>query len=388
MVIKKYLKCVALIGLVVLAVQCGEKIKLPTSLPSSQDKDLDTTYIQIWPAWTEAGGIPFNKPEDVHIGYDTYIYISDTENDRIVKMDRRGEFVDQYPVPHPLSLAQDPLLRMTAVSGDNKIYLKDILKAEPFHEVFAFEPWFDTLEFEVDSLFEIDSTYYPDSLDTILVEVDTLVLVIDTVSVSIRAIAATPIPDEQYYFFTCDQTINSYTGIGGGKHQRDQISMFFPELEDSLVILKYSGPAVRIGGDLGYTIDPTGIYAYPYKSRFRIAFCQGYPSNSAQVLDGDRFYPVIPRTEFTEIYYPGMFGLAEDVVVDQFGSIYVVDASRQRILKFDPQGRLLLKFGTPGSGNKEFKRPRGIAYYKETLYLADTENNRILRFKLSTDIRK
>ncbi len=385
---KGLLKFIVLFGLIILSVQCGKKIKLPTSLPYSQDKTLDTTYVQIGPVWEEAGGVSFNKPEDVHIGYDTYIYIADSENDRIVKMDRRGKFVDSYPVPHPISITQDPLLRLAAVSGDDIIYLKDIFEAEPFHEVFAFDQWMDTLIFEVDSVFVIDSTYYPDSLDTILVGVDTLEVLVDTVSVSLKAIAATPIPDEQYNFFTCDQTWHTYTGIGGEKHQRDEISMFVPKFEDTVLVFQYVDIAVPRGGDLGKTISPTGIFTYPYKNHFRIAFCQGYPTNSAQILNGENFYPVIPRTDFTEIYFPGMFGVAEDITVDEFGNIYVVDASRHSVLKFNPKGRLLLKFGSLGSGNKEFNRPKGIAYYNQTLYVADTENNRILRFQLSTDVRK
>jgi DNA-binding beta-propeller fold protein YncE len=388
MVMKSLLKILAVLGLVILLVQCGKKIKLPTSLPHSQDKTLDTTYVQIWPVWDEAGGIPFNKPQDVHIGYDTYVYIADTENDRIVKLDRRGKFIDQYPVPHPISLAQDPLLRMAAVSGDNKIYLKNIFEAKPFHEVFAFEPWMDTLVFLVDSSFVIDSTFYPDSLDTILVGVDTLDVLVDTVNVSIKAIAATPIPDEEYLFFTCDQTSHTYPGPGGEKNQRDQISLFVPKFEDTLLVFKYGEAAVPKGGDLGKTISPTGIFTYPHRDHFRMTFTQGYTPGSVQVLSGDNYRPVIARTDSTEIYFPGMFGVAEDVAVDEFGNIYVVDVSRHSVLKFNPRGRLLLRFGSFGSENKEFNRPKGIAYYNKTLYVADTENNRILRFKLSTDIRK
>lgn len=374
--------------LIFLFVQCGRKIKLPTSLPVSGDKSLDTTYVQIWPFWTEAGGIPFKEPQDIHIGYDTYLYIADTGNDRIVKMDRRGKFIDQYPVHHPISVAQDPLLRLATVSGENKIYLKDIFDEKPFYEVFSFEPQMDTLIFSVDSTFIIDSTFYPDSLDTILVGVDTLEVLVDTINTSIRAIAATPVPVEEYLFFTCDQTSHSVVRPGGEKHQRDQISRFVPRIGNTLLVFKYVDAAVEKGGGLGKTISPSGIFTYPHKDYFRIAFSQGYTNSSVQVLNGRNYHSVIPRSDSTELYFPGMFGLAEDVAVDEFGNIYVVDASRHSVLKFNSVGRLLLRFGSFGSGDKEFKRPKGIAYYKQTLYVADTGNNRILRFQLSTDIRR
>jgi hypothetical protein len=374
------------LGLIFLLVQCGKKIKLPTSLPFSEDKSLDTTYVQIWPVWSEAGGIPFKEPEDIHIGYDTYIYIADTGNDRIVKMNRKGEFIEEFPVSHPISVAQDPLLRLASVSGENKILFKDLFQEKPFYEVFSFDAWIDTLVFEIDTTLIIDSTFYPDSLDTIIT-VDTLE-VIDTVNTSIRAIAATPVPEEDYLFFTCDQTSHTYVGIAGEKNQRDQISIFIPHFEDTQLVFKYVDAAVPKGGGLGRTIYPSGIFTYSYKDHFRIAFSQGYTPSSVQVLNGETYQPVIPRTDSTHLYFPGMFGVAEDVSVDEFGNIYVVDVSRHSVLKFNSDGRLLLKFGSSGSGNKEFNRPKGIAYYNKTLYVADTRNNRILRFQLSTDIRK
>jgi len=67
---KRFVKFLTLLGLIFLVAQCGRRIKLPTSLPFSGDRSLDTTYVQIWPDWTEAGGIPFNGPEDVYMGYD------------------------------------------------------------------------------------------------------------------------------------------------------------------------------------------------------------------------------------------------------------------------------------------------------------------------------
>ena len=387
MVMRGFTRFLIVLVLILFCAQCGKKIKLPTSLPFSGDKSLDTTYVQISPVWAEAGRIPFREPEDIFIGYDTYLYIADTGNDRIVKMDRRGEFIAEYPVHHPISVAQDPLLRLATVSGQSRIYLKDIFDEKPFQQVFAFEDEFDTLVFIVDSSLVIDSTFYPDSLDTVLV-VDTLEALVDTVNTSIRAIAATPIPEEEYLFFTCDQTTHTYGGIGGEKHQRDQISSFTLELKDTALLLNYLGPAVSKGGDLGKTIFPSGIFTYPHRDHFRIAFTQGYTPNGAQILNGRTYRPVIPRTDSTELYFPAMFGVAEDVTVDEFDNIYVVDASRHSVSKFDSNGRLLLRFGSFGSGNKEFKRPKGIAYYNKTLYVADTGNNRILRFKLSTDIRK
>jgi len=58
--------------------------------------------------------------------------------------------------------------------------------------------------------------------------------------------------------------------------------------------------------------------------------------------------------------------------------------------KFDPIGRLREAWGPFGNSTGEMNFPRGIAYDhfadRRTVYISDSGNNRILRFKLSTDI--
>jgi hypothetical protein len=64
--------------LLLLLLACGERIKLPTDIAPSGPGIPDTTYVPISPAWTEAGGIPYIGPEDVHVGFDGYLYITAT----------------------------------------------------------------------------------------------------------------------------------------------------------------------------------------------------------------------------------------------------------------------------------------------------------------------
>ena len=50
---------------------------------------------------------------------------------------------------------------------------------------------------------------------------------------------------------------------------------------------------------------------------------------------------------------------------------------------------IIVSFGGTGSGPTQFRNPHGVAYYEadKILLVADTGNNRILRFKLSTDFQ-
>ncbi len=74
-------------------------------------------------------------------------------------------------------------------------------------------------------------------------------------------------------------------------------------------------------------------------------------------------------------------GLPFNNAVDAQGNVYVTDAGKYRIMKFSPDGQLLLKFGAPGSGDGQFYSPYGVALDDQgNIYVADGSNNRIQKF--------
>jgi hypothetical protein len=77
----------------------------------------------------------------------------------------------------------------------------------------------------------------------------------------------------------------------------------------------------------------------------------------------------------------------QDITLDQFNNIYVVDAYKDSLYKFNSLGKLRSEsFGGHGSSTTQFSGPKGVAFFDKTLYICDTGNNRVLRFILSTDI--
>ena len=49
---------------------------------------------------------------------------------------------------------------------------------------------------------------------------------------------------------------------------------------------------------------------------------------------------------------------------------------------------VVVSFGGTGDSAKEFNRPNGVAYFDKIVYVADTGNNRISRFRLNTDFEQ
>jgi sugar lactone lactonase YvrE len=78
----------------------------------------------------------------------------------------------------------------------------------------------------------------------------------------------------------------------------------------------------------------------------------------------------------------GQLNMPSDVAADSpTGTLWVADASNNRIQKFDSNGSYLSKFGTLGSGNGQLSRPTAVALDQSgNLWVADAKNNRIQKF--------
>jgi len=87
---------------------------------------------------------------------------------------------------------------------------------------------------------------------------------------------------------------------------------------------------------------------------------------------------------------------------DATGYIFVVDAVTDSLYQFTSKGyegvnapanstdkkQLIVSFGGAGNGPFQFNSPSGVCYYKNMVYVADKGNNRICRYKLSTDLEQ
>lgn len=89
---------------------------------------------------------------------------------------------------------------------------------------------------------------------------------------------------------------------------------------------------------------------------------------------------------------PGQFGAVDGLAVDGAGDVYVLDSTHDRVERFSSSGRLLGEWGRPGHALGELdlgpgfgpdKPPGGgIAVGGGYVYVSDSANNRIQRFRL------
>lgn len=72
------------------------------------------------------------------------------------------------------------------------------------------------------------------------------------------------------------------------------------------------------------------------------------------------------------------FNMPSDVVLDDAGNIYILDAGNYRIQKFDPEGKYLDSFGREGQGPGEFNSPSSLDIDSEgSLFIADPRARKI-----------
>lgn len=75
------------------------------------------------------------------------------------------------------------------------------------------------------------------------------------------------------------------------------------------------------------------------------------------------------------------------VVVDYQRNIYVADTSHHRVVKFDPEGRLLMILGRKGTERGQFLEPSDVRVDGAMIYVADMNNSRVQKFDGTGSIR-
>jgi sugar lactone lactonase YvrE len=84
----------------------------------------------------------------------------------------------------------------------------------------------------------------------------------------------------------------------------------------------------------------------------------------------------------------GQFNWPQGITVD--GSIaYIVDSNNGRIQRFDLDSQAFLEpFGELGKKSGLFLRPRGICFFRDELFIADTRNHRVQVFSNKGEVKR
>jgi sugar lactone lactonase YvrE len=141
----------------------------------------------------------------------------------------------------------------------------------------------------------------------------------------------------------------------------------------------------------------TGVATLPGSRSVEFVFAQT-GQNSLYKVQWIRLVAEGQTTNYVSKFYPSVdgdidllrinrFTNPEGLTLDPSGNLYVVDSATDSLYRFSSRGIERYSFGGTGSGERHFRQPSGVAVFDRTVYVADRGNNRVVRFKLSTDLR-
>lgn len=345
-------------------VSCTDKFDINSVKIGNENVNIggDTVYIPISPNWEG-----FNHPQDILIGREPFIYIADTDNDRIVMMNLDGKILGTRSIKKPIALAQDYKLNLIVCAQFDTV-INNVTNT--FSAVYKIDLFSASHQIENAPITRL----LPRSVDL-------------------------NFPQREYTGVCVFYDNTFYVGRKGPNNQSvvdpdNSILIFHPKKRyyegvegDTLI-----GRVPLIDPISSGLVSANGISSLTSFNRKNIDFIitlTGQNSFKTQWLTyvvteiDQRYESHFAPSSGVDFIIPNKFSRPEDCAIDEFGNIYVADAEKDSIYKFNSAGEEMQSFG----GTDIFNQPYAVAFFDRTLYVADTGNNRILRFILSTDIR-
>ncbi|NBP63767.1 MAG: hypothetical protein EBU66_03675 [Bacteroidetes bacterium] len=335
---------------------CNDKPQAPEADPNPGAIN-DTLYLPLQPDWTD-----FNEPSDIMIGREPFVYVADTKNNRIVMLDIAGRRVGVSGfIKNPIAIAQDGVFDLLVCAELDTVLQGKSVTIGGIFRIHLNEVRHDIAKAPIECVYLQPSR--PER----------------------RFTGIAVIPGNAYLI--------SRTGPSNASRFDPDDAVLLMSDKDSIMSRLSS---LLPEGNALYSIGSVSSLSIASDRSQDILFTQISPSMQFKVqwltyVSADvtgwfqKFNPADPQNSGTDLLTVGRFTKPEDITYDMFGNVYVIDAGKDSVLKFTSTGKEMHSFGGKGSGKSLFSEPQGIAWFNKTLYVADTKNNRICRFRLSTD---
>jgi hypothetical protein len=324
----------------------------------------DTLYIKTGEPW---GG--FNNPQAVLMGREPFLYVCDTDNNRIVMLDITGAIKGILPVKRPVAISQDYKLNLIVCAD------------------------FDTANVTYSAVYKVDLFSVGHRIENAPV---TRILPIRNADYNTQRkyTAVTVFYDNSFFV---SRTGPNNTSVSNPDNSIFKIApkklaaggdILVPSDGDTLTI----GRVPFIDPLSQGLISANGIncmFAFNKKNTDFIATISGESSFKAQWFHffssgiEEKYVSQFDPRDGVEFVKPNRFLNPRGACLDPSGNIFIADAGKDSVFKFNSSGDELQSFG----GSSVFNNPSAVAFFDKILYVLDSERNQILRFILSTDLR-
>ncbi len=380
--------------------------------------DLDFIEVPDYDAVRQLAYVPilpvldmFDRPTDVCAGFDELIYVVDAGRQEVVALDQAGREVGRKFVPGAKAVAQDRAFDLLVIGTfDTTLIDGGNPRNYTFSTIYRLNQFggggYNLNQAEI--VKKVIHPFYTGRRGTVSDEVNT----VQFNKIAVVADNSDPELNNRYY------VTRSGPGNSGAFIPNDAV-LYFTNDDEFITTINVS---TSTGVFNDYFQSPSGIatLAQPPQITVRggreFLFTSMEPTTTLKVQFIDFF-----ETEFSAFYRPRLLASSDTSQADGFINepnkfksptavtvtgdgtefIFVVDAKTDSLYQFTSTGfegvlppaasgidrYQKVSFGGTGTGANQFNRPMGVAYFNKIVYVADSENGRVLRFQLTTDFR-
>lgn len=360
---KKYFKYVILI--IPFLIGCGDKLDINQF--SSNTKNVnptgDTVYVQLSPSWEG-----FNNPQAILVGKEPFIYVCDTDNDRIVMLNTAGTVLGAKSIKHPIAIAQDYRLNLIVCAQFDTVIGGVTSTFSAVYKIDLFAAQHDLANAPLTRILPRAADFnYP-----------------------LRKYTAVAAFYDNSFYVARNGPSNTSVYDPDNSILKFQPKKYFNAGEgDSLI-----GRVPNLDPLSSGLISANGINSMTPFNKKNVDFIATFSGETSFKAQWFHFFASAVEEKYVSQFYPqtgtpfaqpNKFGKPAGSCIDQYGNIFIADgdAARDSVYKFNQYGDEMHSFGGP----EVFVKPSGVAFLDKTLYVLDAGSNKILRFILSTDIR-
>jgi len=410
------------------------------AMPNSEDttKIFNTgeiKYIQMNPVWED-----FNHPLDLFISLDDYIFVADSGNQQIKVLEKTGDMVtgdesgNDFEALYnlnfqPVGICVDSKLNLFITDRSNKVYLwnqftnncsnrgdgKDsIATAIRFRnpsteEMVTITDFSESYELEETGYIIDKVTYeYNEAKTDSILGVREFYTDDDEKTPQSQFIAVAAAPSNENAVYLTDQGEEVILKV-------NMVRSAYLKLADGTTLWQHRGERgnsiATAGTGAGTVNDPTGIFTDPSGSIFytQTGINFGFHKISQYDAENELWASMFTLGQ-NEILDLDRFHNPQDVAVDDDGNIFVLNTGDNEVQVFDNGGSFIRKAGLRSVQidttvhdtidneivprdtimtkyyNDVMNDPRGIFVDDGVIYIVNTGDKNILRFKLSSDL--
>ncbi len=411
-----------------------QRIAMPDSQDTTQIFNTgEEKYIQMNPVWNE-----FSNPIDIFISQDDYIFLADSGNGRVTVLDKTGNIVTSdgsnnnfealYNLSiNPIGLCVDSKLNLFMTDRSNRIYVwnqfinnssnagdgnDSIATSIEYHHTengdnVTITDFSESYELESEGYIinRVNYEYDQAKIDSILA---VHVFYEDNLQMASQFISVAAAPAAENALYVTDRGEQNI-------HRISMVRSAYIKLSDGTTVWQHrgerNGQIATPGTGAGTVNDPTGIFTDPSGNVFytQTGINFGFHKIS-EISEETQSWASMFTLGQHEILDLERFNNPADVAVDEDGNIFVLNTGDNEVQVFNAGGSFIRKAGLRSvqvdttimdTVNNEvvendtiitkyyndiLDEPRGIFVDDGVIYVVNTGENSIVRFKLSSDV--